>query len=224
MTSQNRFCPLDIIVKSYLKFHEKTSLRTFLLGKDPSQTPRFLQKHETYMFNRSTLVDTYAIMWLIIDLSILVLLGKLRGHPIWASVLAVLGFYRLHDIWGNILHVFLHRSQHDYVSERKLALTFGVYVEPILVFAFLHSALEIVLKAWSSSEEIYALGGRTWNWITSLHFSTACYTTVGWGDVSAKHPLAMILSSIESVMGILMLAMTISVFVSRSLNTIQKDS
>jgi hypothetical protein len=130
----------------------------------------------------------------------------------------MLSLYRLNELFGAVLHVLLNRAKHDYVSGRKMGLTLLAYVEPILTFAVLHAMIATVVPCCpaAGSAEVYAFTGRAFSGCTFFYFSASCYTTVGWGDVTAVHPAAMFASSIESIFGLLMLALTVSTFVSRT--------
>lgn len=204
----------------YHKFHNKTSLRAILLGKDPSDTPKILIDHQSSWFNRSFFVDLYAIVWPCIEIILLYFLGsRLLNHPILTLIVGCWAIYRLHEITGGILHVLLHRSSFDHADERKMILTLLCYIEPILIFAIFYAVLFIVIPFFIGNQnvEIFSINKIKWGGLTAFYFSAACYTTVGWGDISAKHPLAMLLAGCESIFGVIMLTLTISVFISRAI-------
>lgn len=220
MSSDARIKPLAVIANAYLSVHEKVSLRAILFGSDPTTAPKYIANSGSRWLNRSTLVDLYALMGPVVGFLLLSLVnGPASDCLTWALCIGALSVYRLNELLGGILRVVIRRSREDRADERKMAMSVIAYAEPMVIFAVLHGVLSVRLKAISGVVGAgYSLGGRGWNWVTMLHMSVACYTTAGWGDVSPTSPSTMLLSDIEAVVGILMLALTISTFVSRALD------
>jgi hypothetical protein len=198
--------------------YSKFSLRSLLFGLNPEATPKFIQAHEGRWINRDTLVDLYAIAW---PLIMAFFLWRLNSYgELKASLIGLLTAYRLWELCGGVFYVLVMRARFDYPDARKMIISLLAYLEPILLFAVLHGALSVILSAWYGLGlgAGYSLAGRVWAWNTTLHYSLACYTTVGWGEISADHMCTMLLSDIETVTGILMLTFTISRFVSAALD------
>lgn len=223
MTGKNEVKPLAIFVEAYIWLHTRTSVRVLLFGADPTKTPNYILSNQGRWINRDTLVDLYAIIRVIIDCLLLWLVASpLQTHPMTALLVGLFTLHRLNELLGGVLYILIHRARFDYADGRKMAITLLAYLEPVLLFAILHGALSIILAgtSFSISGTGYALAGKplTWSWITLLHYSVGCYTTVGWGDVSATLPFTMALSDIETMTGVVMLTLTISRFVAAALD------
>ena len=213
--------PLKEIVEACLAFHSKISLRSKLFGPDPDLTPKFILDHQGRYFSRDMLVDVYAIFWPLFDCALLwLVVGPLHCSLVWTVGIGTIAAYRLFDLMGAILWVLIKRSPYDSADERKMAISLLAYVEPIFLFAILHGALSAILAINSNSiaGAGYALDGKAWNWVSVLHYSVGCYTTIGSGSVSALCPFSILLSDIETLTGIIMITLTITVFVSRALS------
>lgn len=208
--------PLKSLVDLYLSIHRRISLRPILFGVDPDHTPNFIITHENRWFNRDCLVDVYAIVWPIAGLVLLYFGSNPSIHFGWALFILVVAAYRLNELFGAVFYILVYRAREDTADGRKLAISLLAYLEPIILFAILHSVFSAILAAGKVTESGagYNLNGQVWGAITAFHFSVECYTTVGWGDVSATNPCTMILSDIEAITGIIMLTLTVSRFVS----------
>jgi hypothetical protein len=217
--------PLELVIAFYFWLHKKISVRAHLFGVDPTQTPHFITKHESAWFNRDFLVDIYAIIWPIGSVIALWWVGTSTVSENKIYCLLIVGLvaaYRLNELFGGVFYILINRARHDYADGRKLLISLFAYLEPILLFAVLHGVLSDVLgivQALSTPGTGYTFAGRSWGAISILHFSVGCYTTVGWGDISASYPSTMILSDIEAVAGIIMLTLTVSRFVSAALDS-----
>jgi Ion channel len=212
--------PLGAVMDGYLWLRPYTSLRSILVGVDPSKTPNYLRNPKRQWLNRSLVVDLYSCVWPAIDFALLWLVTEREsGHPISAMIIGIVATYRLNEIFGGILWVLLRRARDDYADARKLAMTLLLYFEPILLFAILHGSCFILLNGCDplAHSAGYSLDQRGWDWITALHYSVGRYTTVGAEGILPISTSAMILSDIETLVGIIMIALTISVFVSRAL-------
>jgi len=213
--------PLSILMVTYLKLHRHISLRAILLGADPTTTPKWLQESNSRWLNRSTLVDLYAMLWPLCDCFLLwLVMARLSCHATVAPAIALVALYRLNELFGGIFWVLTYRANVDSPNPRKFAFTFLNYVEPILLFAVLHGAISDILSNGGSQlvPGGYLLEHRCWNWVTVLHYSVGRYTTVGAEGVSPTSPLTTILSDIETLVGVIMIVLTISVFVSRTIS------
>jgi hypothetical protein len=191
-----------------------------LLGVDPSKTPKYLLNRRSQWFNRSTLVDFYALAWPVLDMFLLLFLcGFLTQRVVPAITLGLLALYRLNELIGGVFHVLLRRAAYDSADERKMIITVLAYLEPILLFGILHAAMSVVLSrcAGCTIGAGYSLERVSWHWSTIIYYSLGCYTTVGAAGVAPICPSTMLLSDLETITGIFMLASTISAFVSKTL-------
>jgi hypothetical protein len=222
VTDKHKVNPLGAFVEGYLRFYSYISLRALLFGVDPDHTRQYISAHQGAVFNRDTLVDFYAIGWPLFGCLLLWRISvSLQTHPLCALLICLIAIYRLNELIGGVLYVLVYRARYDFADARKLATSLLAYLEPILFFAILHgaSSAAVLFRATSSTTDTgYMLGGRPWTWVTMLHYSVGCYTTVGWGDVVATVPRTMVLSDIETVTGILMLTLTISRFVAAAMD------
>lgn len=222
MATSTEIKPLALLVNAYLWLHRKTSLRALLFGVDPSKTPEYISNCKYSSITRDTLVDVYALLWPAFDCLLLWFAGSnLMGHPHLALIVGIIVAYRVNELLGGIFHVLIKRAGLDGADGRKLAISLLAYIEPILLFGVIHGSLAAVLAGQSGAvaSSGYSLGGRAWNWALLLHYSVGCYTTAGWGDVSANRVSTMFMSDIETVTGILMLACTISRFIAAAVDS-----
>lgn len=225
MAGNQHVNPFGALVSCQFWLYSKLSLRSILFGLNPEVTPKFITAHEGRWINRDTLVDLYAILWPLIAVSFLWRANSCGEYGAW--LVGLLTIYRLWELCGGVFYILVVRARFDYPDGRKIIISLLAYFEPILLFAVLHGVLSAIVSRWYGlgAGAGYSLGERGWTWSTILHYSLACYTTVGWGDISGNHTYTMLLSDIETITGILMLTFTISRFVSASLDaTLRRPS
>jgi len=221
--------PLGAMVDLYLAVHEWTSIRCRLFGADPTLTPQFIKRHEGRWFNRDFFVDLYALAWPIASWLTLWWLGTpaaIRTNYYILSMVGAIWIYRMNELLGGVLYILVKRARSDVADGRKLAISLIAYLEPVFLFSVLHGVVSAVLANGNvaSAGVGYEVGGRLWRASTIFHFSVGCYTTVGWGDVTAVAPSAVILSDIEAITGILMLTLTLSRFVAAALDPLMSKT
>jgi Ion channel len=222
--------PLQIIASRALALSALVSLHDRLLGGDPDAASalvsgcarrRGVPAGEAYAIYH----DIYILTW--IALEVLALgAGAVTGTaPAPALVICLLAAGRLLELLGGICRVMIRRRAYDDADERKLLMSLLVYLEGALLFANLHWYASRILLRYCSAAAAYATpAGIQWTSWTALYFSVGTYTTVGWGDVHACHPLAMVMSSVEAIVGVFVLAITISGFVSRAYGGLPKGT
>lgn len=225
----NPYRPLHGIVQTYLSVHKWISFRSLVFGRNPDEPPEWLRSRErgNSRFRRDFFVDLYAVFWPAVSIAVLYWIATPSAMATNPLALALVGFLvvlRLNELLGGITYVLLERARKDVADGRKLLISLLAYVEPILLFAILHGVIYAVVVQDSPGAKVYELAGRDWRAATVFHYSVGCYTTVGWGDVSAVHPFAMFASDVESITGILMLALTLSRFVSAALDRDMNES
>jgi len=215
--------PLGTLVDCYLWFHRTTSIRSRFFGVDPTETPKFIERNQSRWFNRDFLVDVYALAWPIACWATLWWLGTpsaIRTNRCALIAIGVIAGYRLNELLGGVSYILIKRARADFADGRKLAISLLAYLEPIILFAVLHGVVSDVLANGNTAlaGKGYEIGNRLWRASTIFHFSVGCYTTVGWGDVTAVAPLAVCLSDVEAITGILMITLTLSRFVAAALD------
>jgi hypothetical protein len=156
----------------------------------------------------------------------LAIVGNSQVQVIWLSVfISLCVLYRLNELFGGVFYVLILRARHDKADGRKMLISLLAYLEPMLLFAVLHGAVSRILTLQATAlGSGYSLSNRTWNWVTIMHYSIGCYTTVGWGDISATDSYTMMLSDLETVTGVIMLAFTISRLVAAALDANMSSS
>ena len=204
--------PLRRVVLVWFFLTRWLSPHFWIFGENP-ESPRWYFRGKRRTLNYHTFHDLYIMCCWTISLGGTIV--SLRLSCGWAAiVLMFLVAVRLHELFRSLVKTLLtlKKRQHRPL-ERTFAMTLAAYTEPILLFAIMHTFLPVALGM--RAEEVYNLTGPEWQWADVIHYSVACYTTVGWGEIHALYGASRILSSVETGYGVMMLVFTITAFISR---------
>ena len=205
--------PLRCLVAAWFSFSKYGSLHYWLLGESPELARSYLPKDSHYL-NYHTLHDVYMLLMWVLAFIGSFLSVSFSSRTIAITVIVIAGL-RLHELLRSLVRTLLKAKDRKYrPGERTFAIIIMAYSEPIFMFAIMHACLPTAVGLQAG--DMYSLGVCRWDIQAVLHYSIACYTTVGWGGIHAMTAGARILSSVQTVYGILMLVFAITSFISRS--------
>jgi len=211
----NEISLMQKILTLFLRIAKLFSFSRWILGKDPDNISGLLSRiKQTRFVNYHTLIECYLIMWFLFEILIIISFPSGRlCDPVVGIIIAILAAIRLIELFGAQLYIITYRREKDVkLSARKILLGLMCYVEGMLIFCLIYMGLYTGLKG-----TIFSLrNGLSISSLSILYFSVANYTTTGFGDITALHPIAIIISSLESIFGLLFLAFFISGLVARA--------
>lgn len=219
------FSPLKRLMIIFIAITKFFSLSRWVIGKDPDNPSyllsKLIEKNKSRFINYHTLLESYLIFWFLFEIMIIISFpsGKLSSF-FFGIILIFLSTFRLIELFGAELYIITYRREKDTkINERKILMGLMCYIEGILVFCLIYMGLNTILDC---TNIFYVRNGLSISSINILYFSVANYTTTGFGDLTATHPILVKISSLESVFGLFFLAFFISGLISRVFSAIEK--
>ena len=119
--------------------------------------------------------------------------------------------------------VFWQVYRESPVTVHKIRGAIAAYLLMAVVFAFLYSIIELVLPGAFTLAQ--SSGNLPYSQVEPfLYFSVSTLTTVGFGDITAVHPIARSLVMMESIIGILYPPVLIGILVSLHIEWLRERS
>lgn len=207
------------LVETLLRLARWVSPRYWLIGwNPPHDSPKWLLKLNGTAFRRDNLHDIYVSGWTCAELLLLLFWNSvgcsLNFNAVQGWLLLIAVNVHLLEVMLGTVFVMMKRRHLDSVNPRKFAITALAYLDGVFVFAVSYLLLPGLIgitpsRVYSFPPDVEFSSG------SMFHFSVACYTTTGWGNIHPVHPVVMFLSSVESLVGTLFIIATIASFVSR---------
>jgi len=136
------------------------------------------------------------------------------GHPkhpnLWASVIVLFSIAKIYYL---VMHTFkkLDVFMINNHSFNHMLLLYGTIIT-IIIFSFAIDYLcitEIYVDAFSGIQQSQSVASR---FINLLYFSIVTFTTVGYGDIVPKVPMAKLITVFEMISAFIMIVFVFSIY------------